>query len=72
MAIIALEESQPFSWVARGWEAMSFFVCFLYAFKAAEKILSKSVEYVEVDETWDIALFVEGVGLDAQAFKLNG
>ena len=51
MAIIALEESQDLSWVARGWEAMSFFVCFLYAFKAAEKIDSKSVEDVEVDGT---------------------
>ena len=33
---------------------MSFFVWFLYAFRAAEKIVSKIVEEVEVDETWDI------------------
>ena len=33
---------------------MSFFVWFLYAFRAAEKIVSKFVEEVEVDGTWDI------------------
>lgn len=33
---------------------MSFFVCFLYSFKAAVKIVSKSGEDVEVDGTWDI------------------
>ena len=54
MARMAVEESQVFSWVARGWDAMSFFVCFLYAFKAAENIVSKFVEDVEVDGTWDI------------------
>ena len=54
MARMALEESQDWSWVARGWEVISFFVCFLYAFKAAEKIVSKFVEEVEVDGTWDI------------------
>ena len=54
MARIAPEESQDFSWVARGWEAISFFVFFLYASKAAEKIVSKFVEYVEVDRAWDI------------------
>jgi hypothetical protein len=54
MAVIALEESQDFSWLASGWEAMSFFVCFLYVFKAAEKIVSKFVEDVEVEGTWDI------------------
>ena len=51
MAIIALEESQDFIWVARGWEAMSFFVCFLYAFRASEKISSKFEEDVEADGT---------------------
>ena len=51
MAIIALEESQDFSWRARGWEVMSFFVCFLYAFRALEKISSKFEEDVEVDGT---------------------
>ena len=56
MARIALEESQDCSWVARGWEATSFFVCFLYAFKAPEKSVSKFVGDVEVDETWDIVL----------------
>ena len=54
MARMAVEESQDFNWVARGWEAISFFVCFLYAFKAAENIVSKFVEDVEVDGTWDI------------------
>ena len=54
MARMALEESQDWSWVARGWEAMSFFVCFLYDFKAVEKIDSKFVGDVEVDGTWDI------------------
>ena len=33
---------------------MSFFVCFLYTFKASEKIVSKFVEEMEVDETFDI------------------
>ena len=51
MAIIAPEESQDFSWVARGWEATSFFVCFLYALKASKKIFSKFVESAEVDGT---------------------
>ena len=55
MARMALEESQDSSWVARGWEAMSFFVCFLYSFQAEEKMVSKFVEVVEVDGTWDIA-----------------
>ena len=47
-------ESQDLSSAARGWEAMSFFVCFLYSFKAAVKIVSKFWEEVEVDGTWDI------------------
>ena len=54
MARMALEESQDLSWEARGWEAMSFFVCFLYVFKASEKTDSKFKEDVEVDGTWDI------------------
>jgi hypothetical protein len=54
MAIMALEESQDFSWVAKGWEAMSFFVFFLYAFKESEKIASKFMEDVDVEGTWDI------------------
>ena len=51
MAIIAPEELQDFSWVARGWEVISFFVCFLYPFRASEKISSKFGEDVEVDGT---------------------
>ena len=47
--MMALGESQDRSWVASGWEAMSFFVCFLYAIKAAVNIVSKSVEEAEVD-----------------------
>lgn len=35
---------------------MSFFVCFLYVSKAAVNILSKFLEEVAVDETWDIGL----------------
>ncbi len=61
---MALGESQDCSWAARGWEAMSFFVCFLYASKAALKIVSKSVGDVAVDGTWDIVL-VEGACMDA-------
>ena len=64
MARMALGESQDWSWVARGWEAMSRFVCFLYSFKAAVKIVSKFVEKVEKDGTCDIVL-VEGAWLDA-------
>ena len=56
---MALGESQDCKRVARGWEAMSRFVCFLYSFKAAVKIVSKLVEEVEVDGIWDIVL-VEG------------
>ncbi len=41
---MALGESQDFSWVARGWEAMSFFVLFLYASKETLKISSKLME----------------------------
>ena len=58
---MALEESQDRSSVARGWEAMSFFVCFLYASKEAVKIASKSAEDVLEDVpprggTWDVVL----------------
>ena len=48
MSMMALEESHDCSWVARGWEAISVFVCFLYTFKAAVNIVSKLVEDVEV------------------------
>ena len=52
MAMMVLEESQDCSWVARGWEVISLFVCFLYSFKAAVNIVSKVVEDdVEVDRT---------------------
>ena len=43
---------------------MSVFVCCLYASKAALKIVSKSVEDVAVDGTWDIVL-TEGAWVDA-------
>jgi hypothetical protein len=66
MAMMALEELQDCNSVARGWEVMSFFVCFLYAFKAAVKIVSKFGEEVEVDGTWDIMTLAEGLGSDAQ------
>ena len=46
---MALGESHDSSWVDKGWEAMSCFVRFLYAFRAVEKIVSKFVEEVEVD-----------------------
>ena len=61
--MMALAESQDWSWVARGWEVMSFSVRFLYASKAALKIVSKFVEEVAVggDGTWDI-LLVDGSG----------
>ncbi len=64
MARMAREESQDCSLVARGWEARSRFVCCLYAFKAAVKIVSKFLEEVAVDGTWDIVP-VEGAWLDA-------
>ena len=51
---MALEDLQDWSWVARGWEAMSFFVCFLYVSKATENIISKFGEDAEEDGTWDI------------------
>ena len=35
---------QDCNWAARGWEAMSFFVRFLYSSKEALKICSKLVE----------------------------
>ena len=42
--------------MARGWEVMSRFVCFLYSFKAAVKIVSKFVKVAEVDGACDIVL----------------
>ena len=59
---MALEESQDWSWVARGCEAISFFVCFLYVSKADANIVSKFRGESEVDGTWDIVLVVEGSG----------
>ena len=53
---MALEESQDCNSVARGWVAISFFVCFLYAVKAAVNMISKFVEEVEADGTWDMML----------------
>jgi hypothetical protein len=46
---MALGELQKYSWVARGWEAMSHFVCLRYSCKAATKIVSNFVEEVAVD-----------------------
>jgi hypothetical protein len=65
MAMMALEESQDCNSVASGWEAMSFFVCFLYAFKAAVKIVSKFVEEVEGDGTWYMMELVGELGAQA-------
>ena len=55
---MALEESQDCNSMARGWVAISFFVCLLYAFKAAANIVSKFVEEVEVDGTRDMMTLV--------------
>ena len=58
---MALGDSQDLSWAARGWEAMSFFVCFLYSSKAAVKMVPKVVDSDDGsgDGTRDIVL-VEG------------
>jgi hypothetical protein len=56
MARMALEELHDFSWVVSGWEVRSFFVCYLYAFKAAVKMVPKFVGEVEVVGAWDIVL----------------
>ena len=66
MAMMALEESQDCNSVARGWEAISFFVCFLYVVKAAINIVSKSVEEVEADGTCDMMLLVGCLESDTQ------
>jgi hypothetical protein len=55
-ARIALEESQDWSCAASGCEAMSLFVFLLYDSKAAIKIVSKVVEEVAIDGTWDIVI----------------
>ena len=63
---MALEESQDCNWVASGWEAMSFFVFFLYTFKAVVKIVSKFGEEVgALGGTCDIVL-AEWAWLDAK------
>src|ERR1700677_221900 len=67
MVMMALAESQDCNSATRGWAAISFFVCFLYAFKAAVKMVSKFVEEVEVDGTWDMMILVGELGSDAQA-----
>ena len=67
MAMMALEESQDCNSVARGWEAISFFVCFLYVVKASVNIVSKFVQEVEADGTWDMMILVGGLESDAQA-----
>ena len=67
MAMMALEESQDCNSAARGWAEISFFVCFLYAFKAAANIVSKFVEEVEADGTGDMMVLVGFLDLDAKA-----
>ena len=64
---MALEELQDSRRVARGWEAISRFVCFLYSFKAAVKIVSKLVEEEELEGTWD--MLVEGAFLEVQRIE---
>ena len=64
---MALGESQDCNSTARGCEAMSFFVCLLYAFKAAVSIVSKLVEEVEVEGIWDIV--AEEAWLDTQGIR---
>ena len=64
---MALEESQDCNSVASGWVAISFFVCFLYAFNASANIVSKCVEEVEVDGTWDMMILVGCLESDGQA-----
>ena len=59
-----MEEPQDLIWVAKGWVAISFFVCFLYSFKEAVKMASKFGEEVEADEIWDIVQ-VEGAWAEA-------
>ena len=53
---MAIDESHDCNWAANGWEAMSVFVFFLYASKAAVKIVSKFGEEMVVGKTWDIVL----------------
>ena len=53
---MAVEDSQDLIWAARGWEAMLFFVCFLYSSKAAVKIVVTQKDVAVEDETWDIVL----------------
>ena len=65
--MMALEESQDCNSVARGWEVISFFVCFLYVVKASVNIVSKFVQEVEADGTWDMMILVGGLESDAQA-----
>ena len=48
---------------------MSFFVRFLYAFRAAEKIVSKFVEEGELD---DIMLVAGGLGFSISRDKIRG
>ena len=67
MAMMALEESQDCNSVARGWEAISFFVCFLYVVKASANIVSKFVEEVEADGTWDMVVLVGCLESNTQA-----
>ena len=67
MAMMALEESQDCNSVARGWAAISFFVCFLYVVKAFVNIASKSVEEVKAGGTCDMMVLVGCLESDTQA-----
>src|SRR6266404_257685 len=60
---MALGLLQDCNWEERGWQEMSFFVCFLYASNATPKIVSKSEGGVSVCKTWDMRIVVEGLCL---------
>ena len=64
--MMALEELHDCNSVARGWAAISFFVCFLYVVKAAVNIVSKFVEEVEANGTWDMIILVGCLESDGQ------
>ena len=66
MAMMAPEESQDCNSLAKGWAAIFFFVCLLYVVKAAVNIVSKFVEEVEADGTWDMMVLVGGLESNAQ------
>ena len=51
---------------------MSFFVCLLYVFKAAAKMVSKVVEEVEEDGDWDLMKSKELVGCSGHEIAEEG